>query len=477
MSNGPSPKLFISYSWTTLEHERLVLELAKQLRDDEIDVILDKWDLREGCDAYAFMERMVTDPGVKKVAIICDLAYVEKANNRENGVGAETQIITGELYSQANQNKFVAVIVEKDADGKTVVPAYYNGRIYIDLAEDERYDQEYERLVRWVYDRPLHIKPPLGKVPAFILDEPEESLGNKFVMKRAISHLKEGKPTASAAISDYLSGVATDFEKLRITKSADIEFDDQVIQSIEKFLSTRDEILSFIHTVSRYDPTEANFRAIHRFFEQIIRYYAPPSGFYSYVEWEFDNFVFIVHELFLHTIAIFIDNEQFQQAQNFISTSFYVDKNYIFNNEQIISFNYINSHMCSLDHRKIRLGMNRDSIRADLIRERCKTGINKFESVAQADVIFFMLSNKSGGHWYPYTALHLGRGLSALPVFARATSTKFFDRLRILLNVATPSDFRKFVAGLSTNKELPRTAFGPLPLGTLVNEEKLATTP
>jgi len=38
-----------------------------ELRESGVDVILDKWDLREGHDAYAFMEKMVTDPQIKKV--------------------------------------------------------------------------------------------------------------------------------------------------------------------------------------------------------------------------------------------------------------------------------------------------------------------------------------------------------------------------------------------------------------------------
>lgn len=67
-----APKLFISYSWSDTEHEQWVIDLATDLRESGVDVILDKWDLKEGHDAVAFMEKMVTDPEIKKVAIICD---------------------------------------------------------------------------------------------------------------------------------------------------------------------------------------------------------------------------------------------------------------------------------------------------------------------------------------------------------------------------------------------------------------------
>ena len=82
-----APKLFISYSWSNSQHEQWVIELATSLRESGIDVILDKWDLKEGHDAYAFMEKMVSDPDIEKVAIICDKTYSEKADDAQYRIG------------------------------------------------------------------------------------------------------------------------------------------------------------------------------------------------------------------------------------------------------------------------------------------------------------------------------------------------------------------------------------------------------
>ncbi len=62
-----TPKAFISYSWTNAAHENWVLRLATDLVEAGVDTIIDKWDLKEGHDATAFMERMVTDPEIKKL--------------------------------------------------------------------------------------------------------------------------------------------------------------------------------------------------------------------------------------------------------------------------------------------------------------------------------------------------------------------------------------------------------------------------
>jgi hypothetical protein len=475
MLNPTPPKLFISYSWTTPMHERWVLELAERLRADNVDVILDKWDLREGHDSHAFMERMVTDPDIKKVAMVCDLAYTEKANKRGGGVGTETQIITGEIYAHASQDKFVAVIAEKDVDGKAVVPAYYKGRIHIDLTDADRYEQEYERLVRWVYDKPIFEKPPLGKTPDFLVDTATRTLGNRSAMKRVLDQLRDGRPTATAALGDYLSSVSSAFEQLRIVKEVGKEFDEQVVQSIDAFRATRDEILGVIHAIARYQATEENLRKVHRFFEELLRYYGPPPDASSYTNWEFDNFKFIVHELFLHTIAIFVDNEQFEQARVLIATDYYIGRNLAFEGQSMVSAAVFGLSADSLDHRNVRLKLGRASLRADLLHERCKSAVTRFESLAQADILLFMFFKRTGEWWYPCTAVYLGSGRAPLPVFARASSTKFFKRLCPLFGVDTGDQMRTWIKHLSASNDLPRAGFGQLPLIWLTNVEKIAT--
>ena len=109
------PKTFISYAWGS---DDLVLELAQRLVSDGVDVVLDKWELKEGQDKYAFMERCVNDPEITKVLIVCDKAYAQKANERSGGVGDETVIISSEIYGNMKQEKFIPIIAERDEEGQ-----------------------------------------------------------------------------------------------------------------------------------------------------------------------------------------------------------------------------------------------------------------------------------------------------------------------------------------------------------------------
>src|SRR5882672_10517322 len=98
-----SPKVFISYCWSTPEHEARILEWANRLVGDGVDAILDKWHSSGEQDKGAFMEKMVADSQVTKVLTFTDRLYSEKTNVRRESVETESQIIPQEVYRKADQ--------------------------------------------------------------------------------------------------------------------------------------------------------------------------------------------------------------------------------------------------------------------------------------------------------------------------------------------------------------------------------------
>ena len=138
-------RVFISYSWTTENHEQWVVALGQRLVNDGVDVVLDKWDLKEGHDKYAFMERMVHSSDIDKVLIILDNKYSEKADGRSGGVGTETAIISPKVYQSTTQEKFIPIIAELNDEGKPPLPVYLSGKVYIDLSSDDHFEIGYEK--------------------------------------------------------------------------------------------------------------------------------------------------------------------------------------------------------------------------------------------------------------------------------------------------------------------------------------------
>lgn len=132
-----SNKVFISYSWTPERNKKWVEQLVHRLEKDGVEVVIDFKDLKLGHDKYAFMERLVNDDTIKKVLIICNKAYKEKADGRIGGVGDESAIITPQIYGSVIQEKFIPVVNEYDENGKPFLPNYLASRMYADLTDFE----------------------------------------------------------------------------------------------------------------------------------------------------------------------------------------------------------------------------------------------------------------------------------------------------------------------------------------------------
>ena len=111
-------------------------ELKEKIKQEELDIefIWDETHLKYGQDMNYFMENSIR--AADKVLIFCSSDYTEKANSRERGVGIETLISTPHVYSQAEQTKFVPVILWGNE-----VPDYLKSRYGI-VVETEEISEE-----------------------------------------------------------------------------------------------------------------------------------------------------------------------------------------------------------------------------------------------------------------------------------------------------------------------------------------------
>jgi len=471
-----APKLFVSYSWTDGEHVQWVVDLATELRDSGVDVKLDKWDLKEGHDAVAFMEKMVTDPEIKKVAIICDEKYVAKADGRAGGVGTETQIISREVYEKQDQEKFVAVVREKDENGKPYLPTYCKSRIYIDLSEASSYADNFERLLRWIFDKPLYVKPELGTKPSFLDEGGHISLGTTALFRRCVDAIRNHKASADVTLGEYCAAFAENLERYRIA-SPEGEFDDAVIKNIEEFLPFRNEAIQLFIAIAHYAPEEQFIQRLHRFFESMIPYINRPTE-----EMGSDNYKFIVHELFLYALAVLLKHEQLEQANYLLQQPYYLPGNADYGRNATDSFIVFRKYMPSLEHRNKRLALRRLSIRADLLKERCVgTGI-EFSYLQQADFVAFMRAEVEAQdnyiHWPPETLLYLERHNSPFEIFARSISKAYFNKSKTLLAIEAPKDLEPLLKSYQDGtRRLPRWEFHPFDPESLLGYKRLATRP
>jgi len=476
-----APKLFISYSWSNNEHEEWVLNLASEIRENGIDVILDKWDLKEGHDSVAFMEKMVSDPEVTKVIIVCDKVYAEKANNRQGGVGTETQIISPELYSQQEQDKFVAVLKEKDEKGKPYLPTYYKSRIYIDLSEEEIYAKNFEQLLRWIYNQPLHKKPEIGKKPSYLEGERHIQFGTSSKYRRAINSIKEGKNNWKGALSEYFETFTQNLEKFRID-TENGEIDEKVINSIEEFLPYRNDLFQLFSILSKYIKNDDDAHQItHKFFELLIPYNYRIDTSGSYRELDFDNFRFMTNELFLYAIAFMIKNQAYEFASYLLSNGYYYN-DVPYGNSDLKHFSDFYHHLESLEYRNNRLKKKSISIHADLLIQRSEgSGLSK-NQLMETDLILYLRScfdskkNDNSYFWYPLTLAYAKRGGSnSFENFARLRSKTFFERFKKVLGINNVKEFNELMELFNNSNKAPRFDGWSLNISAITNASEIGT--
>jgi hypothetical protein len=477
-----TPKLFISYSWTTPDHQQWVIKFAEELISQGVHVVLDVWDLQPGHDANAFMESMVTDPEVTKVLLVCDRVYSEKSNGRSGGAGTEAQIITPEIYAKKAQDKFVAVVTERDDEGKPYLPVYYRGRIFIDLTDPSAYSVEFDKIVRWAWGKQLHVRPELGAKPTFIgTDATRTKIPSSVEHRRVIEAARNGHRNLVPSTNEYLDLIAGNFEKFRIAVNEKNReaFDDVVVASIEEFDPYRKELIDVFGTLAQYAPDPEVVEAVQRFFEKLIPYVHQPEGPGSYTEWDVDNYRFIVNELFLYAISAFLKAEKFDAAAALIEGQYYWVSRYR-SDSNIHNFTIFNHPTPSLDARNNRLKLGRRSIHSDLIKSRNSgTGID-FNVLLSADFILYLRSCKlrEWGFWWPFATLYLDRHGGALEIFARARSTRYFERLRALLDVQTADELRQLASEIDADQNRQvRWGFNSVGARLLTGADSIATRP
>jgi len=466
------PKVFISYSWSSPEHEDWVLSLANELMQDGIDVVLDKWNLKEGQDINAFMEQMVNDPSIDKVLIVSDKTYADKANNRQGGVGTETLIITPKMYGDHKQEKFIPIIPSKDESGKACLPTYCEGRLRIDLSDENDYSANFEKLIRCIYNQPIFVKPALGKKPSYLDDTKQINIGTSGLYRRLIDIIHNGKPNLSGVLNEYLTTFSENLERFEINDWDKETFDDQIVESIELFIPARDEFLQVMVALMQYCPTQENIQKIHAFLESLFPYMdrhrvLGTGHYYNYMS---DNFKFIIHELFLYIIAILIKYEKFELANYLFITQYFY--NYPFSNQRLFSFDKFRPYLESLDkYRNKRLSEGRVSIHADLIEDRVTLKTIKFDDLMQADLVIFIRACQLQYNYWPVTLVFSIHDESTFEIFARACSKNYFERMKKLFDINTVEEFKAIKL-----KEVTYDHW-PLSVSLLTDEKNLCTKP
>ena len=326
-----SRKVFISYSWAV---QARVVELAERLVANGVDVILDVWDLKPGHDKYAFMEQSVNDQTVNKVLIICDKTYTEKADARQGGVGDETVIISPEIYGKVNQEKFIPIAFEADEDGKAYVPHYLKSRIYFDLTtEDDRYEVEYEKMLRNIYDMPQYRKPALGVKPKWLENDAVDLSPIRDVIKQI-----RGYTGTQPSKADFLLRHAADLfveTAQKFVLPEDKPEDEGLLLAIDQTKGYRDVFMDYCESIFYSNlPFASTITALLEcLYNALHTQRKSDQGIVSV-----ELYDFMIWELFICTTALLLHLEKYGELHDILVHTYFLNRdNY---NDYVEASNY-----------------------------------------------------------------------------------------------------------------------------------------
>lgn len=460
-------KVFISYSWGNKEHQDWIVNLGTRLMSDTVDVVLDRWSLKDGHDIHSFMEEMVNSEDIFRVLIICNSKYKAKANDREGGVGTETQIITPSLYSNQKQEKFIPIVLERDKEGTACLPTYLSSRKYIDFSREEDFEDSYEELLRNILESPSIPKPKLGKTVPVYISESKINLSEINAKIRTLENQIKRNPIINPKyVNEIIKTFLENLWEFQLeTAPADIKtFGEKLLESLKAYKPLREDFIRFIDLITSID-VQIDSDIIIDFFENAPIYDRPKEDIKGWYPAQFDIFKIIFQELFIYVIGISLKNRNYPLVSDLLHSKYYV-KNECLRNREPEKFTYLSHYHKNLDA-YVKEVYKKVTGFGDYIVTNLSEQVNK-EEIILADTLCYILSSLERESkyydWFPHTYLYNQR--NKFNFFEKITSKKHFEKIKIIFDVDNEKELKEKifkVKELEAEESRYRTGFDRIP--------------
>jgi hypothetical protein len=414
--------------------------------NDGVDVVLDVWNLKEGDDKYAFMEKMVTDESVTHVLIFSDSEYAAKADARKAGVGTESQIISREVYSKVQQSKFIPVVCEFDDSGEPYLPTFLKSRIWIDFSSPEAGNDNWEQLVRVLYGKPAHEKPALGKAPTYVTTDvtvPASPAVAKYAaLRQAILQEKRGLKLYR---QDFLDACYAYADAMRIRKRPDVEnMGERVLDDCGKLKLIRDHIVDWVLLESGVKPSEEFDEALVSMLEKLLELKSRPPEVNSWNDAWFEAHSVFVYETFLYIVAALLRTDSWGSLHLVLNGHYLLPETEASGSNRFDTFDAFYGYSDTLQILAPE-GRKLYAPAAELIKRQADRTDIPFADIMQADLLVLMMAFiTDGSRWYPQT-LHYSSRAGAFRFFVKAARHRDFQKLAKITGISSGDELRAAV--------------------------------
>lgn len=373
------------------------------------------------------MESMVNDSSVTHVLMVCDSEYQRKADSRDRGVGAETQIVSPSVYADANSKRFVPLVVELDMNGEPCLPTYVSSRLAIYFTNPGEYERRYKELVRHIYDQPEHEPPELGQRPAWLDRKSEPATTTSYAAQGIEHQLHQGRDGPALAL---LRSFRLDFERSWDPESldrveSDEPLDEKILARAVRMLKYRDDLVSVVEVLAAHDAQES---ASEQRFGELHRLLCGLSEA-IYRDLDDEAVSFFAHECFVGIMAVLLIHERLDRVEVLLSSPYPG----LHGTE---GFTVFSRYRRTLDEQRgQRLNSRMFSEEPKIIRDT--TAAERWISVVQADLVLWLRAQADDKSWLPRACLYCYEQNAPLPLFRQASLIALGEPIRRLLRVET----------------------------------------
>lgn len=327
------------------------------------------------------------------------------------------------------------------------VPAYSYGETIAVNTEKDTKDRlslsaSYDRFV----NRLVNLSAPWLDLPSDIdvIDTPHTVSASEKLddFRQAIK--SNSRDSFNIAV-DYLKAFIGILEGYRVDPEVEkeIPFDEKIVENINSFRPHRDSFAEFLKIVCLYEDNQKYFSQIFEFFEKAISFMYPSKGVKRWQDRWYDNYNFIIRELFIYLITLCIRYKKYDAIDLFLDEQYYystnIDRNYS-------SFTVFSQPVLTLDdYRNKRLNLKRVSLTADLLKQRAYLTELPFDDIMQTDIILCLRSafhlEDTHQFWYPITRVYASDyARNGFDIFFKARSKRHFEAIKRLLKVKDKND-------------------------------------
>lgn len=439
---------FFSYAWTTEAHKARVLALVNRLRHDGVNALIDQVNLHDGEDIIHFMERIATDPQLKKVVAVCDRNYAQKVDARTGGSGTEGTIMSPEVYAQIGDGprKYVAVAFEVDNHGKAYVPTMFATRLYIDMSTDDLLAQNYPRLLRFLWDRP-EPEVPIGTPPAFLFETHPASVAAQAKGMLVRSAVERGRGVTTPW-KEFIAAVVAPLQAFTAPWD-DRQWDvHQALAQLETMRGPRDALAETVRFLIREDAMRASM--ITELFQILGNLPAVQARTWDAQTEATAHSRLAVMELVLYVVAVLIQEQRPDLLRDVLRSDYLMDGH---GDPQLTEFGFLHQDVTWFDQTyNSALSTRWISPAGAWLRDRANLDTVGWQDVMQADALLHVqaqlwrLIKEAHGEpwspiWFGVTAPYWGRQ-GRFTLFLRFASRTFLGQWLPIFGVTVAEQLR-----------------------------------